>query len=177
MGQRCFVLNCLRVDVIQVAFVQGFDNFCGDACYQGEGRYDSAFGYYCARSNDGTSTNNCTVQNGSVHADEAVVFYGASVKQCAVTNSYEVANDASVFICYVQNAVVLNVGVTTNFNAVNVTTNSYVRPNAAVFFHLYHADYGSSGKCVSLFVNFRLFAFKFKNHKITTFCVAWVHIS
>ena len=163
-GPQVFVFNCLCVDVVQVAFVQSFDNFCRDACYQGERRDDGAFGYYCTSCNDGTATYNCTVQNGCVHADKAVVFYGASMKQCAVTYGYEIANDASVFICYVQNAVVLDIGVTTNFDTVNVTANSYVRPNTAVLFHVYHTDNGGGGKSVSLFVDFRLFAFKFKNH-------------
>ena len=163
-GPQVFVFNCLCVDVVQVAFVQSFDNFCGDASYQGERRNDGAFGYYCACSNNGATTYYCAVQNSCVHTDKAVVFYGASMKQCAVTNGYKVTNYASVFICYVKNCVVLDISVTTNFDTVNVTTNSYVRPNTAVLFHFYHADYGGGGKCVSFFVDFRLFTFKFKNH-------------
>ncbi len=92
------------------------------------------------------------------------------MQQSAVAYGYIIANDAGVFVGNVQYAVVLDVAVTANLDAVNVTADSNAGPNAGVLFKLNLANQGGSIKGIGLLVNFGGLCFKFKNHFITAFC-------
>ena len=111
-----------------------------------------------------------TVKHGGMHTDEAVVLNSAGMQQSAVAYGYIIANDAGVFVGNVQYAVVLDVAVTANLDAVNVAADSNTGPNAGVLFKLNLANQGGSIKGIGLFINFGGLCFKFKNHGITAFC-------
>ena len=55
------------------------------------------------------------------------------MQQSAVTNGYIIAYDAGIIIGNVQHAVVLNIAIAANFDAVYVATNGYARPYAGIF--------------------------------------------
>ena len=83
---------------------------------------------------------------------------------------YIIAYNAGVFIGNVQYAVVLDIAVAANLDAVNVAADSNAGPNAGVLFKLNLANQGGSIKGIGLFINFGGLRFKFKNHGITAFC-------
>ena len=158
------------MDSSNAFFVQSFDNLGRNACNQGIRRNNGAFGYNGAGSNNGAVTDYSTVKHGGMHTDEAVVLNSAGMQQSAVAYGYIIANDAGVFVGNVQYAVVLDVAVTANLDAVNVTADSNAGPNAGVLFKLNLANQGGSIKGIGLFINFGGLRFKFKNHGITAFC-------
>ena len=164
-----FVFQCLCMDSVQAFVVKLFDNLGRNAGYERVRRYDGALGYNCAGSDDGAVTDNCAVKHGGMHADEAVVFDGAGMQQCAVADGNKITDDAGIFISNMQHAVVLNVAVAANLDAVDVAADGYARPDAGIFLELNLADKGGSVECVSFFINFGSLSFKFKNHIITTF--------
>ena len=169
-GPQGFVFQCLSVDSSDTFFVQGFDNLGRNAGNQGIRRYDGAFGYNSTGSNDRAVTDYSAVKYGGMHADEAVVLNGAGMQQSAVAYSYIITDDAGVVISNVQHAVVLNIAVAANLDAVNVAADSNAGPNAGVLLKLNLANQGGSIKGVGLLVNFGGLCFKFENHLITTFC-------
>lgn len=169
-GPQSFVFQSLSVDCSYTFFVQCFDNLGRNAGNKGVRRYDGAFGYNGAGSNDGAVADYSTVKYGGVHTDEAVVLNSAGMQQSAVAYGYIIAYDAGVFIGNVQYAVVLNVAVAANLDAVNVAADSNAGPNAGVLFKLNLANQGGSIKGIGLFINFGGLCFKFKNHGITAFC-------
>lgn len=169
-GPESFVFQCLSVDSSNAFFVQSFDNLGRNAGNQGVRRYDGAFGYNSTGSNDRAVADYSAVKYGGMHADEAVVFNGAGMQQSAVAYSYIITDDAGVVISNVQHAVVLNVAVAANLDAVNVAAYSNAGPNAGVLFKLNLANQGGSIKGIGLFINFGGLRFKFKNHGITAFC-------
>ena len=118
-------------------FVQSFDNFGRNACNQRVRRNDGALGYNGAGSNNGAVTDYSTVKHGGMHTDEAVVLNSAGMQQSAVAYGYIIAYDAGGFVGNVQYAVVLDVAVTANLDAVNVTADPlyYIMP-PRVFFSL-----------------------------------------
>lgn len=169
-GPQSFVFQGLSVDSSNAFFVQGFDNLGRNAGNQGIRRYDGALGYNGTGSNDRAVTDYSTVKYGRMHADEAVVFNGAGMQQSAVAYSYIITDDAGVVISNVQHAVVLDIAVAANLDAVNVAADSNAGPNAGVLFKLNLANQGGSIKGIGLFINFGGLRFKFKNHGITAFC-------
>ena len=169
-GPQSFVFQSLSVDSSYTFFVQGFDNLGRNAGNQGIRRYDGAFGYNSAGSNDRAVADYSAVKYGRMHADEAVVFNGAGMQQSAVAYSYIITDDAGVVISNVQHAVVLDIAVAANLDAVNVAADSNAGPNAGVLFKLNLANQGGSIKGIGLFINFGGLRFKFKNHGITAFC-------
>lgn len=169
-GPQSFVFQGLSVDSSNSFFVQGFDNLGRNAGNQGIRRYDGALGYNGTGSNDRAVTDYSTVKYGRMHADEAVVFNGAGMQQSAVAYSYIITDDAGVVISNVQHAVVLDIAVAANLDAVNVAADSNAGPNAGVLFKLNLANQGGSIKGIGLFINFGGLRFKFKNHGITAFC-------
>ena len=94
-------------------------------------------------------------QNGGVHADEAVVFNSAGMQKRAVPNGYIIANNAGMAIGNMQHTVVLNIGISADFNTVYIAAHGYVVPYAAVFFHFRLADDYCRFGDKSLRVNFR----------------------
>ena len=168
-GPQGFVFQRLSVDSGDTFFVQGFDNLGRNAGNQGIRRYDGAFGYNSTGSNDRAVTDYSAVKYGRMHADEAVVLNSAGMQQSAVAYSYIITDDAGVVISNVQHAVVLNIAVAANLDAVNVAADSNAGPDAGVLLKLNLANQGSSIKGVGLLVNFGGLCFKFKNHLITTF--------
>lgn len=161
-GPQCFVFQCLSMDSSNAFFVQSFDNLGRNACNQGIRRNNGAFGYNGAGSNNGAVTDYSTVKHGGMHTDEAVVLNSAGMQQSAVAYGYIIANDAGVFVGNVQYAVVLDVAVTANLDAVNVAADSNTGPNAGVLFKLNLANQGGSIKGIGLFINFGGLCFKFK---------------
>ena len=157
------------MDRVQAFVVKLFDNLGRNTGYERVRRYDGALGYNCAGSDDGAVTDNCAVEHGGMHADEAVVFDGAGMQQCAVADGNKITDDAGIFIGNVQHAVVLNVAVAANLDAVDVAADGYARPDAGIFLELNLADKGGSVECIGFFINFGSLSFKFKNHIITTF--------
>ena len=168
-GPQGFIFQRLGVDSGDTFFVQGFDNLGRNAGNQGIRRYDGAFGYNSTGSNDRAVADYSAVKYGRMHADEAVVLNGAGMEQSAVAYSYIITDDAGVVISNVQHAVVLDIAVAANLDAVNVAADSNAGPDAGVLLKLNLANQGSSIKGVGLLVNFGGLCFKFENHLITTF--------
>ena len=151
----------------QALFVQGLDNLCGDAGNQGVGRNNGALGNNSTGSYNGALANNGAVQNSGMHADQAVVLNSAGMEQSAVTYGYIIAHDAGIIVSNVQYAVVLNITLTANLDAVYVATNGNAGPYAGIFFDFYLADEGCSIKSICFFVNLRSLSFKFENHVLS----------
>ena len=130
-GPQSFVFQCLSVDSSNAFFVQGFDNLGRNAGNQGIRRYDGAFGYNGTGSNDRAVADYSAVKYGGMHTDEAVVFNSAGMQQSTVAYGYIIAYNAGVFIGNVQYAVVLDIAVAANLDAVNVAADSNAGPNLA----------------------------------------------
>ena len=169
-GPQGFIFQRLGVDSGDTFFVQGFDNLGRNAGNQGIRRYDGAFGYNSTGSNNGAVADYSAVKHDGMHTDEAVVLNSAGMQQSAVAYGYIIAYDAGVFIGNVQHAVVLDIAVAANLDAVNVAADSNAGPNAGVLFKFNLANQGGSIKGIGLLVNFGGLCFKFKNHFITAFC-------
>ena len=90
-----------------------------------------------------------------------MVLDGAGMQGRAVANGHIIPNDAGIAVCHMETAVVLNVGVAADFNAVYVAPHRAVGPYAGELFHFYHTDYIRAFKYVSLRINIRADSFKF----------------
>ena len=92
-----------------------------------------------------------------------MVFNRAGMQKRTVAYGYIVAQNAGMAVGNVQHAVILNIGISANFNFINIAADGYVIPYAAVFFQFCFADNYCGFGYKSLRVNFRRIAFKFFN--------------
>ena len=61
--------------------------------------------------------------------------------------------DTGMFICHMQAAIVLDIGITANFDPVYVTADGAVKPHTGILFHFYHANHIGAFKylCFSIY--------------------------
>jgi hypothetical protein len=106
--------------------------------FRGRAEDEGAGGYFGADCNQGVGAdealvaNGCTIENGCAHADEDFVADGARVDYGGVANGDVVAYDAGIVVGEVEDGVVLNVGVVTNDDAVDVAASNSVVPDAGM---------------------------------------------
>src|SRR6185312_3690901 len=136
----CVIQIILRVHqdhLLGLLVVRLLAKFAGDAGPQGEGLYDSVFGYHGSGGDDGTSADLCVIQDHRAHADEAAVAYGAAVERNRVAHRDPVAHVYAVFVTHaVQHAAILHAAIFADANGKDITTNHGVHPDAGIFANL-----------------------------------------
>ena len=97
-----------------------------------------SFQQYRTSCNDAVFLNDTMVHNYGSHAYQYIVFDRAAMYHRAVANANIVANDRSSFLIRaVNDGAVLNVYFVTQNNAVDITPNDGLKPNAALVAHFY----------------------------------------
>ena len=99
----------------------------------------------------------CAIENSRAHADEGFVADGAGVDDGGVADSDVVADDAGIFIGKVEDGVVLNVGVVTDDDTVDVAASDGVVPDAGVVADGDVAENDRASGDVNIFAESRFF--------------------
>ena len=102
------------------------------AQYQGAGRNASAGGDQGACADERLLADHCAVKDDRTHANQYLVANRAGVNDGTMTNGNIMAHDTEAVVRQVQDGVVLDVRVVADDDAIEVTTEHGVAPDAGV---------------------------------------------
>ena len=103
----------------------------GGPQHQGIGRNDGALGDQRARAHHGSLADYRAVQNDGPHADQAVVLHRAGVQNHTVAHGHVLAYMAAEVVRQMDAAIILDIGVISNDDLVDVRAQRGVVPDAA----------------------------------------------
>jgi hypothetical protein len=87
------------------------------------------------------------IENGGPHSNQDFVTHGAGVKDRAVTDRHEAAQDAGIVIGKVKDGIVLDIAVMADDDAVDISPGHGVIPDAGVIAHgnitQHHGSFGN----------------------------------
>lgn len=127
------------------------DNFSWGAHDERALRHFHVFFHECSRSDDAAGSDFRPIQNDGTHADEDLVSNGAGMNDGTMSDGDALPKDTGVMIADVEHRTILDVGLSSDNDAVDVTTQHAAKPNARLFteFHGTYNDSTWGDKCGS----------------------------
>jgi len=144
----------------ELAFFGGknSDDFRGRAKNHATGGESGVLGDEGVGSDDAMFADLGAVQNGRAHADEALITDSAGMDDGGMANGDPIAQNAGMFIGKMKDGVVLDVGVVSDNDAVDVAAQDGVIPNAGVIAESDVAENDGAARDVNAFAKRRLAA-------------------
>lgn len=138
--------------------------FCGDAAIDGTALDPGAFEYDSACGDDGIAADLCIVHDDGAHADEHFIAQRAAMYDGVMADGDVVADDGPGFLVGgMDDDAVLDIDFVADADAVDVTADDGIEPDAAFIAYLYVADDGGIGSDETILAEFGEFTFDGEN--------------
>jgi len=138
--------------------------FCGDAAIDGAALDLGAFEYDGACGDNGIAADLCIVHDDGAHTDEYFITQRAAMYDGVMTDGDVVPDDRLGFLVGgMDYDAILDIDLVANANAVDVTADDGIEPDAAFIAYLYVADDGGIGSYETIFSKFGEFTFDGEN--------------
>jgi hypothetical protein len=126
----------------------------GDTDGHAVGWYGAPGGDYCSCGNDSPFFHHGAVKHEGSYSDERVVMDRAAVEHCSVAHNHPISYiKRKTSAGNVQHAMVLNIGLSSDLNAVNVPAHHRIEPKVAPFSYFDISQYDNPGSKKHIFAD------------------------